>query len=81
MANPGAEGYWLGDPIAKRMQEEVLNALHLGERRRASHLLSELGGGERALQAGDFIPILQYCARTPDPLVVPLLFLAPTHSI
>ncbi|KAL7127983.1 hypothetical protein ABFS83_14G285200 [Erythranthe nasuta] len=63
-------GYRPRDSIARRMQEEIVNALHLGERSRASVLLSELGGRDRALQAGDFIPILQYCARTPDPLFV-----------
>ncbi|KAL0432837.1 UNVERIFIED_CONTAM: Pentatricopeptide repeat-containing protein [Sesamum latifolium] len=52
------------------MQDEIVNALHLGERSRASHLLSELGREGQALQAADFISILQYCARTPDPSFV-----------
>ncbi|KAI3459886.1 hypothetical protein Pfo_016549 [Paulownia fortunei] len=65
-----SNGYWLREPIARSMQEEIVNALHLGERSRASCLLSELGSGGQALQAGDFISILQYCARTPDPLFV-----------
>ncbi|KAK6116789.1 hypothetical protein DH2020_049522 [Rehmannia glutinosa] len=62
--------YWPREPIARSVQEQIVNALHLGERSRASHLLSELGSGGQALQAGDFISILQYCARTPDPLFV-----------
>ncbi|KAL6527177.1 hypothetical protein OROGR_016267 [Orobanche gracilis] len=57
-------------PFARSMQEEIVNALHLGERSRASHLLSERFSGGQILQAGDFISILQYCARAPDPLFV-----------
>ncbi|KAL3619867.1 hypothetical protein CASFOL_034779 [Castilleja foliolosa] len=57
-------------PIARSMQDKIVNALHMGERSRASHMLSELGGGGQALQAVDFISILQYCARAPDPLFV-----------
>ncbi|KAL6573414.1 hypothetical protein OROHE_001873 [Orobanche hederae] len=57
-------------PFARSMQEEIVNALHLGDRSRASHLLSERCSGGQILQAGDFISILQYCVRAPDPLFV-----------
>ncbi|KAK4387867.1 Pentatricopeptide repeat-containing protein [Sesamum angolense] len=65
-----SNGSWLRESIARPMQEAIVNALHMGERSRASHLLSELGREGQALQAADFISILQYCARTPDPLFV-----------
>ncbi|KAG6406146.1 hypothetical protein SASPL_133745 [Salvia splendens] len=48
--------------------EEVINALHSGQRSRASNLLSELGSGDRASEVHSFLPILQFCARAPDPL-------------
>lgn len=77
----GGEGYWLREPIARQMQEEIVNALRLGQRSRASRLLSELGNRNQALKAGHFIPILQYCARTPDPLVgVIFAWLSFAHS-
>ncbi|GFP87155.1 pentatricopeptide repeat-containing protein at1g76280 [Phtheirospermum japonicum] len=61
--------YLAREPIERSMQDKIVNELYLGERSRASHMLSELGRGGQALQAGDFISILQYCARAPDPLV------------
>lgn len=51
------------------MQEEIVDALRLGERNRASYLLSELVHENHTLRAGDFVYILQYCSRAPDPLV------------
>ncbi|XP_057776974.1 pentatricopeptide repeat-containing protein At1g76280 isoform X2 [Salvia miltiorrhiza] len=68
MANLGGEGYMLTKSIARKLGEEVINALHLGQRSRASDLLSQLGNGERALKVRSFIPILQFCASAPDPL-------------
>ncbi|KAG8364467.1 hypothetical protein BUALT_Bualt18G0000400 [Buddleja alternifolia] len=65
-----SDGYWLREPVTRSMQVEIVDALHLGDRNRASYLLSELGSGSQALQAADFIYILHYCARTPDPLFV-----------
>lgn len=69
MANLVCEGYLLTKPTERKLGEEIVNALHLGQRSVASDLLSQLGSGEQALRARSFIPILQYCARMPDPLV------------
>ncbi|KAF6172439.1 hypothetical protein GIB67_006952 [Kingdonia uniflora] len=52
------------------LQEQIINALHLGERDRASNLLSNLSRQNVILRANDFDHILDYCARTPDPLFV-----------
>ncbi|KAL5778360.1 hypothetical protein ACOSP7_011286 [Xanthoceras sorbifolium] len=54
----------------KLMQMQIVDALRLGERSRASHLLSNLGHGNNSLRAADFLYILKYCATTPDPLFV-----------
>lgn len=45
-----------------------MNALNLGERHKASGLLSELGRRSEALKDADFLLILKHCARLPDPL-------------
>lgn len=52
------------------VQEKIVNALRLGERSAASRLLLDLGRGNRFLRADDFVYILRYCARSPDPLFV-----------
>ncbi|CAA0807484.1 Pentatricopeptide repeat-containing protein [Striga hermonthica] len=59
-----------GKPFSRSMQEEIVNALHSGDRGRASCLLSELGNRSFPLQARDFVSILHYCAKAPDPLFV-----------
>ncbi|GER36932.1 pentatricopeptide repeat-containing protein [Striga asiatica] len=59
-----------GKPFSRSMQEEIVNALHSGDRSRASCLLSELSNRSLPLQARDFVSILQYCAKAPDPLFV-----------
>lgn len=69
MANLVCEGYLLTKPSERKIGEEIVNALHLGHRSVASDLLSQLGSGEQAPRVRSFIPILQYCARMPDPLV------------
>ena len=51
------------------MQMRIVHALCLGERSKASSLLLKLGRGNYSLRANDFIYILNYCARSPDPLV------------
>ncbi|KAL2522093.1 Pentatricopeptide repeat-containing protein [Forsythia ovata] len=61
---------WRKEPMTRTMQEEIVDALRLGERNRASNLLSELVRRNHALRAGDFVYILQYCSRAPDPLFV-----------
>ncbi|CAH9081699.1 unnamed protein product [Cuscuta epithymum] len=50
------------------VQKNILEALYLGERSRASRLLLEFGHGRSTLNANDFLYILQQCARLPDPL-------------
>lgn len=49
---------------------QIVNALHLGERSKASNLLLDLGHGNNSLRPDDFVNILNYCARSPDPLFV-----------
>ena len=51
------------------LQTKIVDALRLGERSRASHLLLNLGHGSHSLRADDFVYILRYCATTPDALV------------
>uniref|UniRef100_A0A6N2M596 Pentacotripeptide-repeat region of PRORP domain-containing protein n=1 Tax=Salix viminalis TaxID=40686 RepID=A0A6N2M596_SALVM len=50
--------------------KQIVSALHMGERSRASILLLELGQEKKLLKPHNFVPILQYCARSPDPLLV-----------
>lgn len=57
------------DPVTGSVQKQIVNALHLGERERASTLLSHIGYNKHMLNANHFIHILEYCAFTPDPLV------------
>ncbi|XP_021284335.1 pentatricopeptide repeat-containing protein At1g76280 isoform X2 [Herrania umbratica] len=52
----------------KTLQLQIVDALRLGERSRASSLLSDLGDGNQPLKADDFVYILNYCAKSPDPL-------------
>ncbi|KAK4853404.1 hypothetical protein QYF36_008673 [Acer negundo] len=52
------------------LQTKIVDALRLGERSRASHLLSNLGHGSHSVRADDFVYILRYCATTPDALFV-----------
>ncbi|KAK4275054.1 hypothetical protein QN277_018196 [Acacia crassicarpa] len=52
------------------LQMQIVDALRLGERRRASDLLLEFGYGSHSLRADDFVDIIKYCARSPDPLFV-----------
>ncbi|KAI3776527.1 hypothetical protein L1987_46313 [Smallanthus sonchifolius] len=52
------------------LQNQIVNALHLGERGRASTLLSHIGHGKHILKANHFVQILAYCAMKPDPLFV-----------
>ncbi|KAF8023796.1 hypothetical protein BT93_F1088 [Corymbia citriodora subsp. variegata] len=44
----------------------IVDALRLGDRTRASNLLSYLGYGNQSLQAEDVVHILDYCARSSD---------------
>lgn len=67
--NLGGEGYQRTKSIARKLGEDIVNALHLGQRSRASDLLSQLDSGDRALKLKSFVPILEYCAKAPDPMV------------
>lgn len=57
-----------GESMAISMQVQIINALYLGERNRASYLLSEIAGTSDILGADSFKYILHYCAKSPDPL-------------
>lgn len=52
------------------VQLQVVNALWKGDRQLASKMLLDLGEVNDKLSAKDFACILEYCARTPDPLVI-----------
>ncbi|KAH1214727.1 Pentatricopeptide repeat-containing protein [Glycine max] len=53
------------------MQRQVVEALHSGDRKKASDLLSDFGSRSRhSLTADHFVHIFEYCARSPDPLFV-----------
>ncbi|KAF3455799.1 hypothetical protein FNV43_RR00441 [Rhamnella rubrinervis] len=52
------------------MQMQIVHALRLGDRRKASDLLLSLGHGNDSLRADDFVHILTHCARSPDPVFV-----------
>lgn len=58
------------ESIARSMQMQIVDALRLGERSKASNLLLDLGHGNYSLRPDDFVHILNYCARSPDPLFV-----------
>ena len=58
----------------KYAQLQIVNALCLGERKKASKMLLDLGCMNGSLSAEDFTYILDYCAQTPDPLVRKLVY-------
>ncbi|KAK9078126.1 hypothetical protein SSX86_002183 [Deinandra increscens subsp. villosa] len=58
------------NPVTRSLQNQIVNALHLGERGRASTLLSHIGHDKHVLKANHFVQILAYCAMKPDPLFV-----------
>ncbi|XP_048331693.1 pentatricopeptide repeat-containing protein At1g76280 isoform X2 [Ziziphus jujuba] len=58
------------ETTTKSMQMQIVHALRMGDRSKASSLLSSLGHGNYSLRADDFVDILTYCARSPDPLFV-----------
>lgn len=59
----------------KFMQRQIVDALRVGDRSSASNLLMELGQEKHSLTADNFVGILSYCARSPDPLVVLAFFI------
>ena len=67
-AGCGSLGYVM-EPVMRSVQTQIVNALRLGERSTASSLLSDIACRNNSLTANDFVYILEYCARSPDPLV------------
>ncbi|PSS31201.1 Pentatricopeptide repeat-containing protein [Actinidia chinensis var. chinensis] len=65
----GSLGYVM-KPVMRSVQMQIVNALRLGERSKASSLLSDIACRSNSLTANDFVYILEYCARSPDPLFV-----------
>lgn len=67
----GQDVLWHGaESTTRGMQIQIVDALRLGERGKASNLLLNLSQGNDLLGADDFVYILNYCARSPDPLFV-----------
>ncbi|XP_040989932.1 pentatricopeptide repeat-containing protein At1g76280 isoform X3 [Juglans microcarpa x Juglans regia] len=58
------------ESTTRSLQMKIVDSLHLGERSKASNLLLDLGHGNHSLRPDDFVHILNYCARSPDPLFV-----------
>ncbi|CAA7042532.1 unnamed protein product [Microthlaspi erraticum] len=54
----------------KILQVQIVDALRSGERHGASSLLLKFVHGKYSLRAFDFHGILEYCARSPDPVFV-----------
>ncbi|XP_010539794.1 PREDICTED: pentatricopeptide repeat-containing protein At1g76280 isoform X2 [Tarenaya hassleriana] len=52
------------------LQRQIVGALCSGERHIASSLLVKLMNENYPLEANDFLHILRYCARSPDPVFV-----------
>ncbi|CAL8113903.1 unnamed protein product [Prunus armeniaca] len=71
MINAGHEVSWhRAESITRSIRMQTVDALRLGERGKASNLLLNLGRGNDSLRADDFVYILNYCAKSPDPLFV-----------
>lgn len=56
-------------------QIQIINALRAGDRERASTMLLNLVNANGSLGPDDFSIVLDYCAKTPDPLVRSLVIL------
>ncbi|KAI3730047.1 hypothetical protein L6452_18723 [Arctium lappa] len=54
--------------VTGQVQKQIVDALHLGERERASSLLYHIGYNKPMLIANNFVQILEYCTLAPDPL-------------
>ncbi|KAJ8755154.1 hypothetical protein K2173_018952 [Erythroxylum novogranatense] len=52
----------------KSIQQQIINAVRLGERGKASNMLLGLGHQSCSITSDDFMEILKYCASLPDPL-------------
>ncbi|BBG96357.1 hypothetical protein Prudu_005142 [Prunus dulcis] len=71
MINASHEVSWhSAESITRSIQMQIVDALRLGERSKASNQLLNLGCGNDLLRADDFVYILNYRAKSPDPLFV-----------
>ncbi|KAI5341762.1 hypothetical protein L3X38_009637 [Prunus dulcis] len=71
MINASHEVSWhSSESITRSIQMQIVDALRLGERSKASNQLLNLGHGNDLLRADDFVYILNYRAKSPDPLFV-----------
>ncbi|KAE8646171.1 pentatricopeptide repeat-containing protein At1g76280 isoform X1 [Cucumis sativus] len=70
LISSGSEIWGNGAESTAFMQMQIVNALRLGDRSRASNLLMVLGQEKFSLTADNFVRILSYCAKSPDPLFV-----------
>ncbi|KAI5341776.1 hypothetical protein L3X38_009651 [Prunus dulcis] len=69
MINASHEVSWhSAESITRSIQMQIVDALRLGERSKASNQLLNLGRGNDLLRADDFVYILNYRAESPDPL-------------
>ncbi|KAM0941752.1 putative tetratricopeptide-like helical domain superfamily, pentacotripeptide-repeat region of PRORP [Dioscorea sansibarensis] len=55
---------------SRSLQHQIIDALQFGERDKASEMLLKLSHEDSCLGADSFTFILEYCARTPDPMFV-----------
>lgn len=60
----------IGDTISNSLGLQVVNALQLGCRSQASNMLSDAGAASHVFNAEDIVYILEYCAKSSDPLFV-----------
>ncbi|KAG6683350.1 hypothetical protein I3843_12G008600 [Carya illinoinensis] len=58
------------ESTTRSLQMKIVDSLRLGERSKASNLLLDLGHANHSLRPDDFVHILNYCSRSPDPLFV-----------
>lgn len=58
------------EAVEESVQAKVVKALSVGDRSTASSLLRDVSCKDGVLRADDFLDILKYCARLPDPLVL-----------
>ncbi|KAI5341809.1 hypothetical protein L3X38_009684 [Prunus dulcis] len=71
MINASHEVSWhSAESITRSIQMQIVDALRLGERSKSSNQLLNLGCGNDLLRADDFVYILNYRAKSPDPLFV-----------
>uniref|UniRef100_A0A1D1YHD1 Pentatricopeptide repeat-containing protein At1g76280 n=1 Tax=Anthurium amnicola TaxID=1678845 RepID=A0A1D1YHD1_9ARAE len=62
--------HYRGRLTDKHLQGQIVNVLRSGDKDKASKMLLSIGKHASFLRAEDFVNILDYCARSPDPLFV-----------